>query len=105
MEQEFKHVVGFSTYFVRRDAQGNWSFVTSRKLLGLFRRPDEIHDLRNIRAAEIVRWFEDDGIELREIYLHPHQGSRVLICPQPSDKELAWFKQSLGAAGLPVEGE
>jgi hypothetical protein len=103
--QELRYVHGFTTYLFRQDAAGQWSFIEQRKLLGLFRRPDTVHRLSDYSHARLKRWWEDDGIELREIYLHPKQGEAVLICPQPDDKELAWFEDALKVARMPVETE
>lgn len=100
--RELKYVHGFTTYLFQQDVQGEWSFIEQRKLLGLFRRPDAVYPLREYTYAEIRRWWEDDGVELREISLWPPQGKRELICAYPSDRELAWFEEGFRIARFPV---
>jgi hypothetical protein len=103
--QELRYVHGFTTYLFRQSDSGAWSFVEQRKLLGLFRRPDAVYPLSDYTHARLKRWWEDDGIELREIYLHPKQGQPLLINAQPDDKELAWFEDAFKRARMRVETE
>jgi hypothetical protein len=105
MANEQSRRSGFTTYIVRQDPSGQWSFVVARKLLGLFTRPEEIYPLRDYRAAVIRCWVED-GVDFNDVHLESLHGKRELVAIQLTKDELQWFEKTLRTvAGLPVERE
>lgn len=102
---EYSTKRGFTTYIVRQEYPGQWQLVVARKLLGIFRRPDEVHELGNYRAAVLVAWVED-GVGFSELHLEEPSGKRHLISVQLDNAEMRWFDSVLSEkAGLPLEWE